>query len=60
MNQAAVKFWGNADRYDRGTHPDNVTVASWLQKRRFSATLADKAATIIRPEWVPTGRKPEE
>lgn len=60
MNQAAVKFWGNADRHDRGTHPENATVASWLEKHRFSATLADKAATIIRPEWVPTGRKPEE
>ncbi|MBH2009043.1 MAG: hypothetical protein I8H71_05000 [Xanthomonadaceae bacterium] len=60
MNQAAVKFWGNADRHDRGTHPDNATVASWLEKHRFSPTLADKAATIIRPEWVPTGRKPEE
>ena len=60
MNQAAARFWGNADRADRGTHPDNATVAAWLVKQGLSPTLADKAATIIRPEWVPTGRKPEE
>lgn len=60
MNQAAAKFWGNADRDDRGTHPDNATVTAWLLKQGFSQTLANKAATIIRPEWVPTGRKPEE
>ncbi|TCV89674.1 hypothetical protein [Sulfurirhabdus autotrophica] len=60
MNQAAFKFWGNADRNDRGTHPDNATVSAWLVQQGFSTTLADKAATIIRPEWVPTGRKPEE
>jgi hypothetical protein len=60
MNQAAERFWGNADRADRGTHPDNATVAAWLVGRGFSSTLADKAATIIRPEWAPTGRKPDE
>lgn len=60
MNQAATRFWGNADRSDRGTHPDNPTVAAWLVQNGFSPTLADKAATIIRPEWAPAGRKPEE
>ena len=60
MNQASMKFWSNADRDDRGTHPDNATVAAWLVKQGFSPTLADKAATIIRPEWAPAGRKPEE
>ena len=60
MNQASTKFWSNADRDDRGTHPDNATVAAWLVKGGLSPTLADKAATIIRPEWAPTGRKPEE
>lgn len=60
MNQAAAKFWGNADRSDRGTHPDNATVTAWLVKQGFSQTLADKAATIIRPEWAPSGRRPEE
>lgn len=60
LNQAAAKFWSNADRDDRGTHPDNAKVATWLVQQGFSQTLADKAATIIRPEWAPTGRKPEE
>lgn len=60
MNQASTKFWGNANRADRGTHPDNAKVAAWLVQQGFSPTLADKAATIIRPEWAPTGRKPEE
>lgn len=60
LNQASKKFWENADKNDRDTHPDNVTVAAWLAKKGFSQTLASKAATIIRPEWAPTGRKPEE
>lgn len=60
MSQASAKFWSNADRDDRGTHPDNAMVAAWLVQQGFSPTLADKAATIIRPEWAPTGRKPEE
>lgn len=60
MNQASAKFWTNADRDERGTQPDNATVAAWLVQQGFSQTLADKAATLIRPEWAPTGRKPEE
>jgi hypothetical protein len=60
MNQAAQRFWSNADRDDRGTHPDNAKVAAWFVEQGFSVTLADKAATIIRPEWASTGRKPEE
>jgi hypothetical protein len=60
MNQAASKFWRDANRQERGTHPENTKVALWLVGKGFSATLADKAATIIRPEWVPSGRKPEE
>ena len=60
LNQAAARFWGNADRDDRGTHPDNATVAAWLVQQGFTPTLADKATTIIRPEWAPTGRKPED
>lgn len=60
LNQAATKFWKNADRKDRDTHPDNETVTQWLVSKGYSGSLASKAATIIRPEWVPTGRKPEE
>lgn len=58
--QAARKYWGNADRDDRSTHPNNADVAAWLVARGFSRGLAAKAATIIRPDWAGTGRKPEE
>jgi hypothetical protein len=61
VNQAAQKFWAYADRNDRTTHPPNEKIAAWLiQYGKFSSTLAKKAATIIRPDWAPTGRKPEE
>jgi hypothetical protein len=60
MNQAAKKFWANASRNERDTHPDNAKVATWFEKNGFSSTLANKAATLIRPEWAPAGRKPEE
>ena len=60
MNQASARFWANADRDDRETHPSNATVTAWLVQQGFTQTLAEKAATLIRPEWAPTGRKPEE
>ena len=60
LNQAATKFWAKADRDERSTHTDNATIVAWLIERGYSTTLAEKAATIIRPEWAPTGRKPEE
>lgn len=58
--QAAGKYWNNVSRKDRATHINNDEVENWLIQRGFSATLAKKGATIIRPEWAPTGRKPEE
>lgn len=60
LNQAAEYFWRNADPGARETHPENAKVKNWLLQRGFAETLADKAATIIRPAWAPTGRKPEE
>ncbi len=60
LNQAFWKFWANADQKERGTHPDNSDVAAWLENRGYSSSMAKKAASIIRPEWAPTGRKPEE
>lgn len=59
LNQASVKFWSNADQKDRTTHPNNADVEKWLIEHGYSATLADKAASIIRPEWAKTGRKPD-
>lgn len=58
--QASARFWANADREDRSTHELNATVVAWLVDRGYSQTLAESAATIIRPEWAPTGRRPEE
>lgn len=60
LNQASSKFWANADPKDSDTHPLNTEVAAWLVQRDFSSTLADKGATIIRPEWATTGRKPDK
>lgn len=60
LNQAATRFWGNADRDDKGTHPKNVDVADWLVDKGFSHSMAKSGASIIRPDWAPTGRKPEE
>jgi hypothetical protein len=60
LNQAAKRFWGNANRDERDTHPINSTIVAWLVDHGFSQTLAEKGATIIRPDWAPTGRKPEK
>lgn len=60
LNQASNKFWANVDKNDPGTYPKKVAVVAWLEKNGFSQTLAEKGATIIRPEWVPAGRRPEE
>lgn len=60
LNQAAERFWARADPEDRSTHTKNNDVVAWLLERGYSKTLADKAATIIRPDWAPTGRPAEE
>jgi hypothetical protein len=60
LNRAWDKWWGNADRDDRSTHRGNEEVAAWLVEQGFSVTLAEKGASIIRPDWAPTGRKPDE
>lgn len=60
LNQASNKFWTNVDKSDPTTYPKKVTVVAWLEENGFSQTLAEKGATIIRPEWVPAGRRPEE
>ncbi|GJM17082.1 MAG: hypothetical protein DHS20C13_24090 [Thermodesulfobacteriota bacterium] len=60
LSQASYKFWANADPSDSGTHPANTMVEKFLIDKKFSPTLAKKAATIIRPEGAPKGRKPED
>lgn len=60
MELAARTFWGNADRDDKTTHRSNPVVAKWLEDHGFSsATLALKAASIIRPKWAGPGRTPK-
>jgi hypothetical protein len=59
LNQAARKFWGNADRDQPDTQKKNSEVITWLEKKGFPSTLAAKGATIIRPKWAHRGRKPE-
>jgi hypothetical protein len=60
VNQAYKEFWSTAERDNKNTHSTNEAVAIWLMKRDFTKTLADKAATIIRPDWATKGRRPEE
>lgn len=60
LNQAFWKFWANANQEDKATHPKNTDVAAWLETKKFTPTLAKKAASIIRPEWASVGRKPDE
>lgn len=60
VNAASQKWWANADRDDKGTHPINADVSKWLVERGMSPTLAAKAASIIRPDWANAGRPPDE
>jgi len=59
LNQAALIFWGKADKNSRTAHPNNAAVEVWLRDKGFSVRLAQSGASIIRPEWAGTGRKPE-
>ena len=59
LNQAARRWWANADRHDPATHPGNAAVAAWLIEKGMTKSLAERAASIIRPEWAHTGRKPD-
>lgn len=57
--QASDKFWQNADRSDKTTHPKNAVISQWLQRQGMKETKADDAASIIRPEWASVGKPPE-
>jgi hypothetical protein len=60
LRQASQKFWANASPEDHDTHPSTSKVEEWLVSKGFSKSLASKGASIIRPEWAPSGRKPEK
>ena len=55
LNQAAAKFWKNADPEDKGTHPKNKEVIPWLIDNGFSGQGAKQGATLIRPKWAAKG-----
>ena len=57
LNQAARKFWANADPEDKETHPKNEAVEEWLTEEGLPKTYAPQAATIIRPKWGAKGRR---
>ncbi len=57
LNQAARKFWANADPEDKETHPKNEAVEEWLIEEGLPKTYAPQAATIIRPKWGAKGRR---
>lgn len=58
LNQASEHFWNNnVDRDDKTTWTDTKVIESWLVKHGYSASLAERGATIIRPDWAPSGRK---
>ena len=60
LNHASRKFWADANPSESSSHPETREIELWFIERGYSSTLASKAATIIRPEWAPKGRKKEQ
>lgn len=63
LNQAARIFWGpDRDSDDIAPYPQTAEIVKWLraQDERFSASLAEAAASIIRPNHVPSTRLSRE
>lgn len=52
---AADKWWSNFDSSDNTTAPTNEQVAQWLQGRGVGKAMAEKMATILRADGLPTG-----
>lgn len=63
LNQAARIFWGpDRDSDDIAPYPQTAEIVEWLraQDERFSPSLAEAAASIIRPNHVPSTRLSKE
>ncbi|EBA00266.1 hypothetical protein [Marinobacter sp. ELB17] len=59
MNRAALEFWSTAEKDNSRGQEKNETVAKWLKENySLSDSLAKSAASLIRPSWASTGRKP--
>jgi hypothetical protein len=52
---AAEKWWSNYDPNDNTTAHTNEEVSGWLQERGVGKSMADKMATILRADGLPTG-----
>jgi len=60
MRLAAWRFWANYDRDDPGTIPTSQEVREWLLKNHdIKSTVAEAMASILRPDWAPTGPRPK-
>lgn len=58
---ASERYWARAEEGESDTQPTNEAVSKFLQEDsgcEFSASLANAAASIIRPKWASKGRKP--
>lgn len=62
LNRAASIFWGpDADTDDEEPYPDTNEIVEWLCRfGGFSESLARAAASIIRPDHVPSTRVSKE
>lgn len=60
MDVATQKFWGarSVRRDDRSTHPKTGEIVAWFIAKGLSRSLAERAASLIRPEFAGTGRPP--
>lgn len=52
---AARHWWVNVDPSDNTTAPTNQAVSKWLQARGVGKAMAEKMATMLRADGLPTG-----
>ena len=55
LDAAARRWWVHLDPSDNTTAPTNAAVSEWLQARGVSKVMADKMATMLRSDGLPTG-----
>jgi hypothetical protein len=52
---AVQRWWVNFDPADNTTAPTNRQVSEWLQERQVGKAMAEKMATMLRADQLPTG-----
>lgn len=55
LAKAAEKWWTNFDPTDNTTAPTNEQVAEWLVGQGVGKVMAEKIATILRADGLPSG-----